>query len=82
MTMSFAVLLLGEIRDGVERKWSEPGWLVWARPGALDARWRSVGWSPDVEAALRFATQAEAVAASLGLMPTGYVCQVVEVDDA
>lgn len=80
--MAWAVMLSGEVRDRRVREWVEPGWLVRALPGAaLNARWRSVNWSVDRSEAMKFASKDEADAVVSALMPTGYVCEVVEVPE-
>lgn len=75
--MAWAVKVLGDIQDGVERKWDEPGWLVWGRPGEPDARWRTVAWSPKEADAQRFESEGQAIAVAVALMPAQYLCEVV-----
>jgi len=64
----------------VQRR-GEEFWLAWWLPGALDARARTVGWTAVRGAAREFDTREQADAVVTGLVPVGFLCEVVEVDD-
>lgn len=63
------------------RRSGEDFWLAWWFPGALDRPARTVGWTAERGRAKRFDTRDEAQAVMVGLVPSGFSCEVVE-DDA
>ena len=65
----------------VVRRRGEDFWLAWWLPGALDRPARTVGFVAERSRAKRFASAEQAMGVVIGLVPAGFSCEVVEVDD-